>query len=117
MATAFERNLSVLIDGAKSDLVQIQTADELEIRLGQLVDAASRSSPAYYQDKLVYRITVSILGFAIIIVALAQWNLAYNGLNKDMPQGLVALGSAAIGALAGLLAPVITSGSKDNGIK
>jgi hypothetical protein len=41
----------------------------------------------------------------VIIVALGLIFLAAHGDQKTIPDGLVAIGSAAVGALAGLLAP------------
>ena len=54
-------------------------------------------------DTFVYRATVVVLGFAVVAVVLAQTWLTHDG--KTIPEGLIAIGSAAIGALAGLLAP------------
>lgn len=58
-------------------------------------------------DVWIYRGTIFVLGAVAIIVAYAQFILAQDKIT-DIPQGLVAIGAAAIGALAGLLAP--TSG-------
>jgi hypothetical protein len=54
-------------------------------------------------DTLVYRIVVLSLGSAVIITLLAAAVLA--GYGKAIPEGIIAIGSAAAGALAGLLAP------------
>ncbi len=61
-------------------------------------------------DPVIYRVTVGVLGSVAIIVVMAQAVLAYCVKGANIPEGLVAIGAAAIGALAGLLAP--TSGSK-----
>jgi uncharacterized membrane protein YbhN (UPF0104 family) len=63
----------------------------------------SRQRPIYERDAWVYRIVVLSLGVAILIAAVGAVVLQYNG--HDSPAILVALGSGAIGALAGLLAP------------
>ncbi|NEU10703.1 hypothetical protein G3T14_00980 [Methylobacterium sp. BTF04] len=55
-------------------------------------------------DKWVYRMVVGFLGGVLIIVAIGLILLGYAG-EKPAPEGLIALGSAAVGALAGLLAP------------
>ena len=54
-------------------------------------------------DTFVYRATVLVLGFAVVAVVIAEAWLTNGG--KTLPEGLIAIGSAAIGALAGLLAP------------
>ena len=59
--------------------------------------------PALETDPWIYRIVVLVLGLAVLLaligaILLSAWNLA-------IPETLTALGSAAVGALAGLLAP------------
>ena len=54
-------------------------------------------------DVLLYRIVVGSLGAAVIITLIGAVLLV--ALDKDAPQILIAIGSAAVGALAGLLAP------------
>lgn len=59
-------------------------------------------------DVIVYRIVVSLLGLVALITVLGPIivSLANKATDvKDMPDGIIAIGSAAIGALAGLLAP------------
>ena len=67
-------------------------------------------------DPLAYRAVIFFLGAVVIIVAITYaWYtltpdvLAVDGTPvrklRDLPDALIALGSAAIGALAGLLAP------------
>lgn len=55
-------------------------------------------------DKWTYRIVVLSLGFAVLISLLGLIVLSFKGI-QSLPDGLVAIGSAAVGALAGLLAP------------
>lgn len=62
------------------------------------------SEPAYVADKWIYRMVVGILGLAIVIAAGGALWLAVRG-GGPTPEILLALGSAAVGALAGLLAP------------
>lgn len=59
------------------------------------------------QDKVVYRIVVGALGFVVIAVVLGVIALSFKatGTTVTVPDVLTALGSAAIGALAGILAP------------
>lgn len=68
----------------------------------------SRSRPIYERDRWVYRVIVLALGLTILIAAVGAIILQFSG--KDSPAILVALGSGAIGALAGLLAPAPSGG-------
>jgi len=61
-----------------------------------------RGQPAYISDRRFYRIVVGFLGAVAILAALGTIILAARDLN--VPDSLVALGSAAIGALASLVA-------------
>ncbi len=54
-------------------------------------------------DVWIYRIVVGALGLAVVLAVLGGIVLA--SLGKGAPEILVAIGSAAVGALAGLLAP------------
>jgi len=54
-------------------------------------------------DPLIYRMTVGILGAVMLIGAFGAIYL--QAVNTDVPALLVALGSGAAGALAGLIAP------------
>ena len=54
-------------------------------------------------DIWLYRIVVAVLGLTVVGSIVGAILLALNGLST--PEVLVALGSAAIGGLAGLLAP------------
>lgn len=54
-------------------------------------------------DPWIYRIVVLALGLAVLVALVAAAILA--GMGKTVPEGVIAIGSAATGALAGLLAP------------
>ena len=54
-------------------------------------------------DFWIYRIVVSALGLSVVIAVVGAIILASAG--QTIPEILLALGSAAVGALAGLLAP------------
>jgi hypothetical protein len=71
--------------------------------VGELNKAARESEPAYLGDRAIYRIVVLALALVLLTAAVGAIVLGWNG--KAMPESLIALGSAAIGALAGLLAP------------
>ena len=54
-------------------------------------------------DVWIYRMVVAVLGVAVIASVIGAIMLALAG--QSTPEVLVALGSAAVGAMAGLLAP------------
>jgi len=60
-------------------------------------------TPIYTGDKLLYRIAVIVLGLLALIAAIGSIGLV--AASKTTPDVLVALGSAAVGALVGLFAP------------
>jgi hypothetical protein len=70
---------------------------------GALSGIAAEAS-ALTTDKWTYRIVVLSLGFAVLIGMIGLIVLSWKGV-QSVPDGLVAIGSAAVGALAGLLAP------------
>ncbi|MEZ5307270.1 MAG: hypothetical protein R2684_09015 [Pyrinomonadaceae bacterium] len=58
-------------------------------------------------DNWIYRIVVSSLGLVVVATVGGQIYLKANGNGAaGLEEGIVALASAAVGALAGLLAPV-----------
>lgn len=59
-------------------------------------------------DIWIYRAVVMFLGLAMTVVVFGALILTFA--DKAVPEVLVALGSAAVGALAGLLAPSPTRG-------
>lgn len=92
---------------------QIQSARELAVRVAQdpqLADEIKQDPAgtiarvaAPVPNTTVYKIVVTALGLAIIIAMIGAITLTYYG--KGNPEMLTAIGSAAVGALAGLLAP------------
>lgn len=60
-------------------------------------------------DTWIYRIVVISLGLAVLSCIIGA--IVLSALGKPIPELLIALGSGAIGALAGLLAPSPSSGS------
>jgi hypothetical protein len=58
------------------------------------------------KDLWIYRLVVTVLGLTVIACVVGAITLAMARL--ETPELLVALGSAAIGGLAGLLAPTPT---------
>ena len=54
-------------------------------------------------DVWIYRVVVAALG--LVVMSAVGGALVLAGYDKDTPEVVVALGSAAVGAMAGLLAP------------
>lgn len=84
-----------------------------EETLKKLTDQAKQQIPrALEQDKVIYRIVVSSLGLVTLLVVIGAIMLAFRATGAaQIPDVLTALGSAAIGALAGILAPSPTQRS------
>jgi len=59
---------------------------------------------ALQTDRWIYRIVVLALGFGVLSAMIGLILLSWKGV-ATVPDGIVAIGSAAVGALAGLLAP------------
>jgi len=59
--------------------------------------------PAPEQDQFLYRLLIGGLITAILLVIAGTFVLAFFG--KPIPEGLIAIGSAAVGGLVGLLIP------------
>ncbi len=93
---------------------QVRTVSELAVKVAQdpqlaqqiqadpVVAIAAIAAPLQ-NDVWVYRIVVGTLGLAVLIALIGAIVLAKNG--TDTPTILTAIGSAAVGALSGLLAP------------
>lgn len=101
MAGQLISNFTDSLNARAADLAKAPDAQTVEsIVQDARTEAVARTA---VPDTFVYRATVVVLGFAVVAVVVAQAWLT-NG-NKEIPEGLIAIGSAAIGALAGLLAP------------
>lgn len=70
----------------------------------QTAERAITQLTALQTDRWIYRIVVLALGFGVLSAMIGLIILSLNGV-APVPDGLVAIGSAAVGALAGLLAP------------
>lgn len=66
------------------------------------------SNPPLQTDVWIYRVVVGALGMAVLAALLGAIVLALKS-QGETPDILTAIGSAAVGALAGLLAPSPTS--------
>jgi len=80
-----------------------ENPDLVELIKKDPVKALQNLATPLQTDVLLYRIVVSSLGAAMLIALIGAIVLVAFG--KETPDVLVAIGSAAIGALAGLLAP------------
>ena len=71
--------------------------------LKKMATTAKEQTSTILPDTPLYRMVIGFLGTVGAIAALGAIVLVIDG--KDVPQILVALGSAAIGALGGILSP------------
>lgn len=93
--------------------MQIQTARDVAAKIEQdpQFEAAVKANPAEairavaepLPNTMVYQIVVGSLGLVVILTIGGGIYLAAIG--KSLPDGIVALAAAGVGALAGLLAP------------
>ena len=88
-----KESLSALKDASK------EAANEGKTK----VDAAKAA--AWVDDKEFYRGVLIILGAAVIITTLGGLALAFYNPSQEIPQFIAAIGTTALGAIAGLLAP------------
>ena len=86
-----------------NDLVRIVLTDPqlTPEQKKMLVDELRKTTPT--SDRWTFRWAIWILGLVVILAVIALWVLSYYG--KNIPDGLVAIGSGAAGGLAGLLTP------------
>ena len=93
---------------------RVQSATELALRVAEdpalqkkiqqdPVEAIAALATPLQSDVWVYRMVVITLGLGVLIALVGAIVLVMNG--NEIPDVLTALGSAAVGALAGLLAP------------
>jgi len=91
----------------KELIEKIKTDPEVEIpKLANQI--INEQPPPLDSDVWIYRIVVGALGSTVIIVVLGSVALAWHcppSNTFQTPEVLTAIGSAAVGALAGLLAP------------
>jgi hypothetical protein len=83
---------------SRSDLPQ-----DVQVAVGKALNEAAR--PLEY-DLWIYRVVVGVLGVTVVVTVFGGIFLALKAdPNIKLPDAIVAIGSAAVGALAGLLAP------------
>ena len=73
----------------------------------QSVEQNRQYQAAYVSDRKIYRTAVYVLGSLALIAAIGAIALAF--MKLEMPESVVALGSASVGALVGLFAKSPTS--------
>ena len=79
-----------------------QFAADVKANPGEAIAKVAAPMPLQ-NDNWIYRIVVLSLGLVIIMAVIGGILLSSNG--KSLSEGIIALASAAVGALAGLLAP------------
>lgn len=68
----------------------------------QLLDEIRKARPAL-EDRWIYRWVVNFIGIALLLTVVVIALCIFTG-KPDIPDGVVAIGSGALGALSGLLA-------------
>ena len=63
----------------------------------------NQSHPNITIDTKTLRLIILILGSTLILTVLVAAFMGYNGQNKEIPDLLIAVSSASVGALAGLI--------------
>jgi uncharacterized integral membrane protein len=88
--------------------IKTDPVEELQKIAKQVVRDLPRAAPLAW-DKWIYRVVVFVLGVTVIAALIGAIALTFQSGDAKTPDVLTALGSAAVGALAGLLAPSPTS--------
>jgi len=70
----------------------------------KLLGNLQKLSTPLQSDRWIFRLVVGFLGSAVMLTIIGGFYLSIKTA-ATIPEGLIALGSAAVGALAGLLAP------------
>jgi hypothetical protein len=76
-----------------------------------LIDELRKNNPST-TDRWSYRYAIWFLGASVLITIISMCVLA--ALEKDVPDGLIAIGSAVAGGIAGLLSPAPRTGPNNN---
>ncbi len=105
------RSADVLVDlllNIPGLLEQVKSVPDSTLRQAAEIVTRNLPPPAFVSDRWTYRIVVGALGIVCTVAISGAIYLAatHEGVGPpNIPDVLTALGSAAIGALAGLLAP------------
>lgn len=109
------KNFSAVLTERAEDLAKTGDPEVVKEIIAESKTEAKRRTPIFIDDRWIYRITVSVLGLCVLSVVYVQYRLAIPpGNANEIPDGIIAIGSAAIGALAGLLAPTGSGNSNDS---
>jgi len=110
MAETVESAVTKAIELNAQDLANAGTPDAVNELAGKIAEDVNQVFDGR-KDKFSYRAVIVILGVVVVLVTITYAMYALTPLNKgdatlpDLPDALISLGAAAIGALAGLLAP------------
>ena len=107
MASKYFDNFAVALNERSPDLVAAGDTQAVESIIQEAETEARIRTRTELPDTFVYRVTVLVLGLSVLSVIAAQLWITLR--QVDIPDGIIAIGSAAIGALAGLLAPTPSS--------
>jgi hypothetical protein len=107
MASKSIENFAAALDDRADALAAAPDTESVKTVIAAARAEAVRTSAI--PDTYVYRLTVTVLGIAVLSVIGAQLWITLDDPKVSIPAGIIAIGSAAIGALAGLLAPVPAS--------
>lgn len=95
--TQLQTSSTSLYDLMKSVLLDSTLNPDQKVKL---IDELRKNNPTT-SDRWAYRWAIWILGLAVVITIICLTILAYKG--SPIPDGLVAIGSAVAGGIAGLL--------------
>lgn len=101
-----EREVHEVHEEIKTFLALTDRITAMEERLAELETVEPRREPAKEEggDRMVYRIAVSALGLTMIAVVAGVFLLASIwGTSGTVPESMIAIGTAAVAALAGLM--------------
>jgi hypothetical protein len=107
MAAKMVENFAAALSERAPDLAAASDTEAVQAIVQEAETEARRRTEI--PDTFVYRVTVIVLGLAVLSVIVAQLWITLQKGEGAIPDGIIAIGSAAIGALAGLLAPTPAS--------
>ena len=91
----------------------VEASDQIPADVKKRITDELKSVPSPLEwDPWIYRLVVIFLGTTVLSTVLGGLYLSGSS-GSEISQGIIALGSAAVGALAGLLAPSPSPVSKD----
>lgn len=90
-----------MLQGATADIAYTKGISQDQVPAYEVIDYIKKA-PVYTEDQFFYRLALVILG---IVTGIAVISVAYTGIvTSKIPEGLVAISAAGIGALATLFA-------------